>query len=583
MTEQPALKFAGLLRQLRTEAGLTQEELAEAAGLSPRSVSDLERGINRTARKDTAVSLSGALGLAEPVRAVFVAAARGLVPAAEVLGAVRGARPREWNVPARNPGFTGRDDLLAEVREQLLAGDRAVVQALHGMCGVGKTQLAAEYAHRFAGSYDLAWWINAEQGGLIGDQVAALGLALGCVQPEAGTEAVRVAVLAELRHRGRWLLVFDNAEDPADVAPWLPGGGGHVLITSRQRGWEEVAAPVEVDVLARAESVGILQARVPGLAGAEAGALAAALGDLPLAIAQAAGFMADTGMRAGEFLVLLATRAGQLLAQAVPGSYPRSLAAATGLMADRLAGQDPAAAELASVCAFLAPEPIPESLFTGAAGVLPRQLAARAGDPLAWRQTLAHVTAQSLARVDHRGLQMHRLTQAILRDRLTPARAAAARECTEAILAASDPGDPPDPGTWTRWAQLMPHVLAADLAATDNPALRELVRRACWYLIERGDARTARDLMSNLRQQWRNRLGADHQHTLMAAHYLAWALWELGRYAESRDLNRDTLERHRSVLGEDHPDTLNSAHNLAMDLRMLGDAQAARDLDHHTL
>ena len=96
---------------------------------------------------------------------------------------------------------------------------------------MGKTQLAAEYAHRFAGTYDLAWWINAEQGGLIGDQVAALGLALGCVQPGAGTEAVRAAVLAELRHRGRWLLVFDNAEDPADVTPWLPGGGGHVLIT----------------------------------------------------------------------------------------------------------------------------------------------------------------------------------------------------------------------------------------------------------------------------------------------------------------------------------------------------------------
>src|SRR5262249_44730419 len=175
--------------------------------------------------------LSGALGLAEPVRALFVAAARGQVPAAEVLGAVRGARPRVWNVPARNPGFTGRDNQLAEVREQLVAGDKAVVQALHGTGGVGKTQLAAEYAHRFAGSYDLVWRSNAEQGGLIGDQVATLGLALGCVQPGAGTEAVRAAVLAELRHRGQWLLVFDNAEDPADVAPWLPGGSGHVLIT----------------------------------------------------------------------------------------------------------------------------------------------------------------------------------------------------------------------------------------------------------------------------------------------------------------------------------------------------------------
>ncbi len=583
MAAQPARGFAGLLRQLRAEAGLTQEELAEAAGLSPRSVSDLERGINRTARKDTAVLLSGALGLAEPVSALFVAAARGLAPAGEVLGAVRGARPRVWNIPARNPGFIGRDDLLADVRAQLLAGDKAVVQALHGMGGVGKTQLAAEYAHRFAGTYDLAWWINAEQGGLIGDQVAALGLALECVQPGAGTEAVRAAVLAELRHRGRWLLVFDNAEDPADVALWLPGGGGHVLVTSRQRGWDEIAAPVEVDVLARADSVAILQARVTALSGADARWLAAQLGDLPLAIAQAAGFMADTGMTVDEFLVLLQTRAGQLLAQGAPGSYPRSLAAATGVIADRLAAQDPAAAELASVCAFLAPEPIPESLFTGAVSVLPGELAARAADPLAWRQTLAHLTRQSLARIDHRGLQMHRLTQAILRDRLTPAQASATRKRAEALLAAGNPGDPPNPVAWPQWARLTPHVLAADLAGTDNPALRELARQTCWYLIERGDTGTAHDLVTGLHQQWRDRLGEDHEHTLTAAHYLAWTLLEMGCYAESRDLNQDTLARRCRVLGQDHPDTLYSAHNLAICLRKLGDVRAARDLDHDTL
>src|SRR5690242_17318944 len=90
MTELSVLEFAGLLRQLRTEAKMTQEELAEAARVSPRSISDLERGVNRTARKDTAELLAGALGLAEPTRAVFVAAARGRVPAAEVLAAVRG-------------------------------------------------------------------------------------------------------------------------------------------------------------------------------------------------------------------------------------------------------------------------------------------------------------------------------------------------------------------------------------------------------------------------------------------------------------------------------------------------------------
>jgi len=326
-----------------------------------------------------------------------------------------------------------------------------------------------------------------------------------------------------------------------------------------------------------------LQTRVTALSGADADKLAAELGDLPLAIAQAAGFMADTGMTAGEFLMLLGTRAGELLALGAPGSYPRSLAAATGLIADRLARQDPAAAELASVCAFLAPEPIPESLFTSAVSVLPTELAARAADPLAWRQTLAHLTRQSLARIDHRGLQMHRLTQAILRDRLTPAQATATRKRAEALLAASDPGDMPNPATWPRWARLTPHVLAADLAATDTPALRELAGHTCWYLLERGDIRTAHDLASGLRQQWHDRLGEDHEHTLTAAHFLARALLEMGRHAESRDLNQDTLTRRRRVLGHDHLDTLYSAHNLAINLRKLGDVQAARDLNQDTL
>jgi hypothetical protein len=133
------------------------------------------------------------------------------------------------------------------------------------------------------------WWVNADEPGLAGAQLAELAAEIGCAEPGAGLAAARAAVLGELRQRDRWLLVFDNVTGPGEVAEMLPGGAGHVLITSRAQGWDEVAVPVEVDVLARAESVAMLVNRVPGLTEDDAGPVAAALGDLPLALAQAAG------------------------------------------------------------------------------------------------------------------------------------------------------------------------------------------------------------------------------------------------------------------------------------------------------
>ena len=490
-----------------------------------------------------------------------------------------GSLPRVWNLPARNPAFTGRDELLAAVRERLLAGDKAVVQAFQGMGGVGKTQLAAEYAYRFAGAYDLAWWVNAEQAGLIGDQFAALGAALGCLPPGADTEVVRAEVLGELRERERWLLVFDNAQTPADITGWLPGGGGHVLITSRERNWVEVAASVEVDVLARPESAAILQGRVSGLTEVDADRLADELGDLPLAVTQAAGFMAEAGVPAGQYLDLLRTQPKRLL-----GSYPTSLAAATQLITDRLDHEDPAAAQLARLCAFLAPEPILLEWFTNAAGALPELIAAYAADPLAWAQLLRRIGRSSLGRIDERSLQMHRLTQAILRDGLTPDQARTTREQAGEILAASHPGTADDFATWPVWARLVPHVLAVDPGAPMHGAnLRDLACGASWYLLMRGDTRSGYELSRDLRAQWLGRLGGDDQDTLRASTRLAAALRTMERYQEARELDEDTLARRRHLWGDDDSDTLISAGCLAADLRGLGKVGAALELNQHNL
>jgi transcriptional regulator with XRE-family HTH domain len=163
VAEQPGLGFAGLLRRLRADAGLTQEELAKAASLSPRSVSDLERGIHRTAHRDTAGLLADALGLTEPVRALFVAAARGRRPAIEVLAARQGQATGAFQAAAtrtlpRDTGaFTGRQAELAQLMGTLasMAADGGVVgiHVIGGMAGVGKTTFAVHAAYRLAGNF----------------------------------------------------------------------------------------------------------------------------------------------------------------------------------------------------------------------------------------------------------------------------------------------------------------------------------------------------------------------------------------------------------------------------------------------
>jgi hypothetical protein len=222
-------------------------------------------------------------------------------------------------VQQRNPAFVGRNTALVELRDQLLAGGTAVAQALHGMGGVGKSQLAVEYAYRFAGVYELVWWIAAERTELIATQLADLAVEANVAADTTEIPAAVSALYAELRHRDGWLLIFDNAEDPRALQQWLPGGPGHVLITSRNPNWGEIAAPVNVAVFAAEESVTLLRRRVAGISVADAEHVAAELGNFPLALAQAAGVLSETGLPAAAYLEHLAGHVSEALADGRDG------------------------------------------------------------------------------------------------------------------------------------------------------------------------------------------------------------------------------------------------------------------------
>ena len=301
MGEQTAPGFGGLLRRLRAGAGLTQEELAEAARLSPRSVSDLERGINRTARKETARLLADALGLIGPARAQFEAAAQGRpVPDGAGTGGVAAATR---TLPRDVVSFTGRQEELGQLATAA-AGSGGVVgiYAIGGMAGVGKTAFAVHAAHQLADRYPGGQIFLPLHGHTPGRAPVDPASALAGLLLTAGVAAAHIppgldarTALWRDRLAGRQLLlILDDAAGSEQVRPLLPGSGGSlVLVTSRRHlSALEDATAVSLDTLPPGQAAALLVrlAGRPALSPDDpaVGEITGLCGYLPLAIAMVA-------------------------------------------------------------------------------------------------------------------------------------------------------------------------------------------------------------------------------------------------------------------------------------------------------
>jgi tetratricopeptide (TPR) repeat protein len=495
--------------------------------------------------------------------------------------------PPIWgDVPPRNPIFTGRDDLLDQLDRRLRAGGTTAIlpATLHGMSGIGKTQIATEYVYRHLQDYDLVWWVQAAQVAQIRAGLTALARALrlpGSIEANTAVPAVREALRVGQPLR-RWLLVFDSAESPEDVRPFFPSNGpGEILITSRNPDWAGVARPLEVAVFRREESVELLRRRGPEIDDEEADALAEKLGDLPLAIAQAAAWRAETGMPVSEYLRLFDEKVSEILDTSAPDDYDVSLAAAWNVSFDELETRSPASHQLLQVCAFFAPEPISRNLFAGVRGLsISPELDAALRDPIRLGRAIRDINRFGLAKIDHRNntLELHRLVQAVLRDRMPPQRRPDMRHGAHLLLANLDPNDPLTPAQWPRYQAILPHAYASNAIECDDPWVRQLVLNMMTFLFRWGDHQEASTLARQAFELWSEKLGDTDAHTLEAAWRLGSYLWEVGRYAEAAELNQRTLELRLRVSGENSEETLHAQANVLADLNAQGDFNAARKL-----
>lgn len=537
------------------------------------------------------------------------------------------------DVPSRNPRFTGRSDLIRNLHNTLVSStERAALlpHTLHGLGGVGKTHLAIEYVHRFAHEYDLICWLPAHDVTQVRDSLVELGHAMGLPDnPQNVTRAIE-AVLDALRtgepYR-RWLLVFDNADQPEDLRPYLPYPTGHVLLTSRNAGWSEVANAFEIDVFDREESIALIRRRVDAISDQDADRLADRLGDLPLALDQAAAWQAQTGMQVDEYLRLF-DKQFERLTEHPTGEYPTPVGATYALTLDRLREQSPGAAQLLDVCAFFGAEPISVSLlWAGRQADLPSPLARTLRDQILLRRALLEISKYALARVDsvNDELSVHRLVQVVLRSRLDETEREQTKLAAQRILAAANPAEPDVEGNWPRHRELSPHIMPADLVEADEDETRQVVVDQIRYRWSRGDYESseelgritverwrepwgdsdvlnllsrrhlavtlqtlgyydeARELAEHTLAQFQRLFGDDHEHTLVTADSVAWAQRISGKYREARRLDEDNLGRWRRVYGDDHPKTLKAANNFAIDLRWLGDFTQAREVDEESV
>ncbi len=596
--------FGPLLKAFRKRQRLTQHQLAQSLGMNRNAIGRWEQGDFLPASKTIVLELARSLRLNDQeTRQLLEASLTALSP--------------YWSVPfPRNPFFTGREELLQTLHAQL--GSHQVVAltqsyALHGLGGIGKTQIALEYAYQHALDYHAVFWIGAEtEEQLIS---SLLHIAEVLQLPERNNkeqQQVIAAVQRWLSTHNQWLVIFDNVEDLERVPRFLPAArSGAILVTTRSQTLGTLAQGVDLLPMEQEEGILFLLRRAKVLAPdatredvqrlamhmpaqhAAAAELVNVMGGLPLALDQAGAYLEATRCGVSAYLDLFHSRRTVLLQQRGEGvrDHPASVSTTFALAIAATTERHPTVGDLLRACALLQPDAIPEELFRQGAERLGPELEAVCRDELEWNRLLAVACSYSLLhrQPEEQTLSLHRLVQAVLLDTMTGAEQ---EQWSRRVIGALDAAFPemqpeePMPIVWQQCERLLPHTLRClqrVMTASKFLTVASLAYKSAQYLYQRGLYEQIEPLYQRALSIWEQTLGPGHPQVASSLFGLAMHYVEQSRHEQAEPLFQRALSIWEQTLGPGHPQVAYSQHALATLYREQGKYEQAEPLFQQAL
>jgi tetratricopeptide (TPR) repeat protein/DNA-binding XRE family transcriptional regulator len=595
----PTLRPNARLKAARERRRWSQQELADQLHITANSVSRWERGISSPGpyfRRQ----LCDLFGLSAQELGLLAGKQEETAHQTDQASRVaRSSLPTICTLPfQRNPFFTGREEVLAQLHQRLQAGKQqtSFPQALCGLAGVGKTQTAIEYGYRFADEYQALLWLRAEtQETLLADcrALAAL-LDLPQHQPQQVMQAVR-QWLGEQRD---WLLILDNIEDLALIQQVVPAiHQGHLLLTTRAQATGTLAQNIPLKKMDLQESALFLLRRTKHLPPdatfsqaapieqESAREIARLLDGLPLALDQAGAYIEETACRLPDYLDRYQSRRAALLTRrgSISSGHPASVSATLSLAIEQVEYLNPMAADLLRLCAFLQPDAIPEAIIVEGAAIEGFILELLARDACAFDAAIKTLRDYSLIQrqTESKTLSLHRLVQAVVQDRLDEQTHHQWAEHTVVLMSHAFP-DSGEEVNWSRCQQYLPQALACAALIEEErimiPEAGTLLWRTGSHLMESTRYAQAEEMLLRAQAILLLTVGELHANYAYCLNALGILYHYWGRYEEAGRLYQQSLRLCEQIFGPEHltiSDSLNNAGGLFYEQGQYEQAEAS--------